>query len=304
MAKRLNLNRLAHFVAIIEAGTITGAAARLGISKAVVSKQLQLLEEDVGTPLLIRNTRHLQPTAAGRMFYEDAKSALTSAYNAYERVQDQDNKPKGVLRITAPVDIGISYLAPFAARFQKLYPDVTFEISLTDSLVDIIEDRFDLAFRIGWLSDSANLAKKLGEFEEVAICSPHTYSKLKITEPKDLETVPFLRSQAFSNKTDWTFNKAKKSQTITTENCAEMNITLALKAYVTNAFCYTIIPDFLVHDELRSGTLKRLLPQWSLRKGGIYTVTPPSRVRSNALQKFLDMAHRKDKAGLWSIGSF
>lgn len=304
MVRRFNFNRLTHFVAIIDAGTITGAAARLGISKAVVSKQLQLLEDDVGTPLLIRNTRHLQPTAAGRVFYKDAKAALTRAHSAYARVQDQDNKPKGVLRITAPVDIGITYLAPFAARFQTLYPDVSFEISLTDSLVDIIEDSFDLAFRIGWLSDSANLAKKLGEFEEIAICSPQTYSKLKIAAPKDLETIPFLRSQAFLNKSDWTFKKGNKSQTITTQNCTDLNITLALKAYVTDGFCYTIIPDFLVRDELKLGTLIRLLPQWNLRKGGIYTLTPPNRIRSNALQQFLEMAHRKDKDGFWAIDSF
>ena len=304
MATRLNFNRLAHFVAIIETGTITAAAARLGISKAVVSKQLQLLEEDVGTPLLLRNTRHMQPTTAGRLFYEDAKSALTQANNAYERIQARDNKPKGVLRITAPVDFGVSYLSPFVARFQDSYPDVTFEISLTDRMIDIIEDRFDLAFRIGWLSDSANLAKKLGEFEEIAVCSPKTYAKLKSKSPSDLETVPFLRSQAFSGKTDWTFNKGKKSETIIIQLAAEMNITLALKAYVTEGFCFTILPDFLVHEELKSGALKRLLPEWGLRQGGVYTVTPPSRVRSNALKRFLDMAHAKDETGLWAIGNF
>ena len=303
MFKRYNFNRMAHFVAIIEAGTITGAAKLLGISKAVVSKQLQLLEEEMGTPLLIRNTRHLQPTAAGRLFYDDAKSALTQAHNAYERIQERDNQPKGVLRITAPVDFGVTYLSPFIAKFQEIYPDVTFEISLTDRMVDIIEDRYDLAFRIGWLSDSANLAKKLGDFEEVAVCSPTTYSKINIKAPSDLESVPFLRSQVFSDKKDWTFSNGKKSETVTIQLAAEMSITLALKAYVMNGYCFTILPNFLAQQEIRQGTLIRILPEWVLRKGGIYTVTPPSRVRSNALERFLEMAHQKNKNGLWAVGS-
>lgn len=302
MSKRYNFNRLAHFIATIEAGTITGAANQLGISKAVISKQLQLLEEDIGTPLLTRNTRHLQPTAAGSLFYEDAKSALTLAHNAYERIQERDKKPKGTLRITAPVDFGVSHLSPFIAKFKDIYPDVLFEVSLTDRMVDIIEDRYDLAFRIGWLSDSANLAKKLGDFEEIAVCSPATFTKLNIKAPNELETIPFLRSQAFSGKTDWTFNNGDKSQIVVTQLAAEMNITLALKAYVMNGFCFTILPDFLVREELKQGTLKQLLPEWGLRRGGVYTVTPPSRVRSNALQRFLEMAHQKDENGLWMIG--
>ncbi|MEM9279765.1 MAG: LysR family transcriptional regulator, partial [Pseudomonadota bacterium] len=156
-----NLNRLAYFVATIDAGTITGAAEALGISKAVVSKQLQLLEDELRTPLLLRNTRRLQPTEAGLVFYEDARSALTHAENAYERIQERDNKPKGRLRITAPVDYGVSRIAPFLARFREAYPEVSVDLQLTDAQIDIIEERCDLAFRIGWLKDSTHLSRKL-----------------------------------------------------------------------------------------------------------------------------------------------
>ncbi|WP_299211779.1 LysR family transcriptional regulator [uncultured Tateyamaria sp.] len=292
MGKRLNFNRLAHFIATVEAGTITGAAAALGISKAVVSKQLQLLEEDVGTPLLLRNTRHLQPTDAGRIFYEDAKSALTQANNAYERIQDRDKTPKGVLRITAPVDFGVSYVAPFVARFQDTYPEVTIDLHLTDGLVDIIEDRYDLAFRIGWLSDSSNLARKLLDFEVIAICSPSTERRLNVKDPDDLATAPFVRSTAFAENTEWVFEKNGRRQVLSTHTVSTMNITLAMRTYVAEGFCYTLLPDFLLKEDLKEGRLKQLLPDWSLRAGGVYTVTPPSRVRSNALQRFLDMAHK------------
>ena len=296
MSKRHNLNRLAHFVATVDAGTITGAAETLGISKAVVSKQLQLLEEDVGTPLLSRNTRHLQPTEAGRVFYEDAKSALTQANNAFERIQDRDKTPKGTLRITAPVDFGISYVAPFVAQFQETYPDVIIDLHLTDGLVDIIEDGYDLAFRIGWLADSSNLARKLMDFELIAICSPSTAARCNIKQPRDLSDVPYVQSTAISNKTEWVFEKDGKTQTLSTNITSQMNITLAMRAYVAEGFCYTVLPDFLLKDDLKQGRLKHLLPDWSLRSGGVYTVTPPSRVRSNALQRFLELAHRKIKS--------
>lgn len=301
MLRRFNFNRLAHFVAIVDAGTITGAAKNLGLSKAVVSKQLQLLEEDVGTPLLHRNTRHMSPTAAGRLFYESAKSAINQANNAYESIQERDNQPKGILRITSPVDFGVSYLSPFVARFQTLYPDVTFELSFRDSIVDIIEDRFDLAFRIGWLTDSANLAKKLGDWQEIAICSPQTYEQLNVHSPKDLEHIPFARSHVFSGKSEWTFNSGKKSQSIDISLAVELNVTLALKTYVTAGFCFTILPDFLVRRDLQQGSLVRILPDWQLRNGSVYTVTQANRIRSNALRLFLDMVHRKDQQGIWSV---
>lgn len=291
MLRRYNFNRLAHFVAIVDAGSITGAADALGLSKAVVSKQLQLLEGSVGTPLVVRNTRHLQPTAAGIQFYEDAKSALTLANNAYERVQDPDKTPQGLLRMTAPVDFGVSYVAPFVARFQETYPDVTIDLNLSDSVVDIIADRYDLAFRIGWLADSSNLARRLLEFKEIAVCSSSTAERVKVKSPKDLADIPFLRSHVFAGKTEWVFESEGQTETVTTRVVAEMNVTLALKACVAEGFCFTVFPDILVRDDLEDGRLVRLLPKWSLRKGGVYTVTPPNRVRSNALQRFLDMIH-------------
>ncbi|WP_299598198.1 LysR family transcriptional regulator [uncultured Tateyamaria sp.] len=292
MSRRYNLNRLSHFVATVDAGTITGAAEALGISKAVVSKQLQRLEEDVGTPLLLRNTRHLQPTAAGRQFYEDAKSALTQANNAFERVQDRDRVPKGTLRITAPVDFGVSYVAPFLAKFQDTYPEVMVDLHLSDGLVDIIEDRFDLAFRIGWLTDSSNLARKLLDFEVIAICSPTTAARANIREPEDLSEIPFVQSSVMSGRTEWVFEKDTQSKAVSPNVISEINITLAMVAHVMNGYCYTVLPDFLLKDDLRQGRLKRLLPDWSLMKGGVYTVTPPNRVRSNALKRFLELAHQ------------
>ncbi|WP_342076991.1 LysR family transcriptional regulator [Yoonia sp. SS1-5] len=288
---RYNLNRLAYFVATVDAGTITAAATQLGISKAVVSKQLQILEQEIGTPLLLRNTRHLRPTDAGLAFFKDAKAALTQANNAYERVLDRDQKPKGRIRVTAPVDYGVSHVAPFVARFQQVYPDVTVDLFLNDMRVDLIEERYDVGFRIGWLKDSSNLARKLRDFEEVAVCTPRTRDKIGAISPRDLIDVPFVLSHALDGQAEWTFSKVDQTETITVNGVTQLNITLAMRAYLMESTAFSVLPDFMVEDDLAEGRLVQLLPDWSMRKGGIFTVTPPGQVRSNALKRFLEMGH-------------
>ena len=284
-----NLNRLAHFVATVEAGTITGAARALGISKAVVSKQLQLLEQDVGVALLVRNTRHLTPTSAGQAFYEEARTALAHAETAFDRVADQGSQPRGTLKITTPVDYGVAHVAPMVARFRRLYPDVTIDLCMTDQQLNIVEEGIDLAFRIGWLADSSNLSRKLRDFEEIAVCSAATLERAQPSHPNALSEIPFAKTYARQSN-DATFTRGDQCCTIALDVATEMNITLAIRAFVMETFAFTILPDFMLEEELTSGRLVQLLPDWSLRSGGVYTVTPPGRVRSSALEQFLKLA--------------
>lgn len=293
MSTRRNLNRLAYFVATLDAGSITAAAARLGVSKAVVSKQLQLLEAEVGTPLLLRNTRQMQPTDAGRAFFDAARAAVAQADLAFDAVLDRDSVPKGRLRITAPVDFGLSHVAPFVARYSDRYPAVEFDLHLGDETLDLIEDRFDLAFRVGWLTISSNLARKLQDFEEIPVCAPETLSSLSLEAPEDLRGLPFIASRAITDRRSWRFARGTEVRTIDLKSHSVMNITIAIRTAVMAGRGFTILPDFLVQDDLSEGRLVRLLPDWSLRKGGVYTVTAPGHVRSSALRTFLSLAHRE-----------
>lgn len=291
MNTRHNLNRLAYFVATVEAGTITSAAELLGVSKAVVSKQLQLLEEDVGTQLLLRSTRRMQPTDAGLAFYEAGKVAIMQADHAFERVMDQENEPHGRLRVTAPVDYGMSRIAPFLMHYSKVYPKVEFEFVMSDATQDLIAERFDMAFRIGWLPDSANRARKLRDFDEVLVCTPQTAVAFAPDVPSDLTAIPFIANTAIAGKDSWDFTRGDVQQSIALGTKIVMNVTMALREAVAVSTAFTILPDFLVESDIASGRLVRLLPEWKLRTGGVYTVTSPSHVRSSALRTFLDMAH-------------
>jgi DNA-binding transcriptional LysR family regulator len=151
MQDATNLNRLAYFVAVIDAGSFTRAAEYLGITKAVVSQQVARLEQEVGTTLLMRTTRRLQPTEAGRMFHARCVSILREAEDALAELAQARSEPKGLLRITAPYDYGTSVIVPVVTAFTARYRDCKVELNLSDKMVDLVADNMDLAIRVGWL---------------------------------------------------------------------------------------------------------------------------------------------------------
>lgn len=284
---RHNLNRLNYFVAIVEEKTITAAAERLGLSKAVVSKHLQLLEEELGVSLLVRNTRHIHPTQAGEAFYLRSKEVLIQAAEAFESVLEKGQTPTGRIRITAPVDFGVFRLSALINNFSQHYPDVEIDLELGDQQVDIVAQRFDLAFRIGWLKDSSNLARKLSDFREVVVCNPKTAKKWRIRKPDELSDVPFIAYRGV-NENRIVFSQNSKRRTVNLHSRATFNVTLAIREAVLGGDCFAVLPCFTVQKDLTTKKLVELLPAWSLRKGGIYMVSPPSRLRTQATRLFME----------------
>ncbi|PWE33377.1 LysR family transcriptional regulator [Maritimibacter sp. 55A14] len=283
-----NLNRVAYFIAVMEEGTITAAADRLRVSKAVVSKQILLLEEELGTALLIRNPRQMHPTEAGQKFYEQGKAAVELAQEAFRLAREGNTVPKGRFRITAPLDYGTLHLAPLVARFVRDHPLISIDLALDDAQIDLVEQRFDMSFRVGWLADSSNLAQKVGTFEEWAIGSPGSASA-GVRRPEDLENLPFVANSALKDHWDWTFRKAGRTKTVSPDARIRLNTSPAILNVVEAGDCFAILPDFLVRPAVAAGTLVRLLPDWSLRSGGIYAVTPPTRYKPLPARRFLEL---------------
>lgn len=289
---RPNLNRLLYFTAILDEGSITAAANRLGVGKAVVSKQIQLLEAEVGQSLLLRNTRRLSPTEAGRQLYDQCSPALTQVATAIDSVSQKDATPRGRLRITAPVDLGLDVIAPMAARFREDHPQVQLDLFLTDDHLDPVAERLDLSFTVGWLRESDHLARKLADFREIVVASPETAATLRVTSPDTLAALPMALNRRVANRPVWTFTRQKEQREVALSPVITANITLGVLQAVRTGRYITILPDFLVTDSLRTGELVQLLPDWSLRTGGIYTVTPAGQIRSNALKAFLAAARK------------
>ncbi|MTI01896.1 LysR family transcriptional regulator [Roseibium sp. RKSG952] len=287
MAKS-NLNRLEYFVAIAEAGTITAAADRMRVSKAVVSKQLQLLEEELGATLIVRNSRHLNLTEIGQSFYAAAQASVAQAEEAYAMVRRGNAEPSGTLRITAPLDLGADYVAPVVAEFRRMHPAVTIELTLSDVRIDPVEARFDIAYRVGWLSDSANIARKLGEFRQIVVASAEVINELGDPDtPSDLSNFPFIEHRALSTPLRWRFS-GQTGETIDVEmkRALSADVTPAIKAMTLDGAGISILPDFYVRKELADKSLIQLLPDWTLPSGGIYAVYPPTQYRSSATQRF------------------
>lgn len=282
----MNFNRIGYFVAVVDAGTITGAAKELSISKAVVSKQILTLEEELGTALLHRNTRHMHPTDAGLRFYEQAKAALNQAEEAYVEVQSGKAVPEGHYRITAPVDYGTLHLAPLLAQFLQDNIGVTIDLHLSDDRLDPVEHQFDLGLRVGWPSDSSNRMRKVGEFEEWVVASPRLAHNA--TEPSHLTKLSFVTNAALNNATMWQFTKDKQVQEITATSPFKLNASPAISRAIAAGTCFSVLPDFLVYDDVAAGRLVRLLPDWSLRSGGIYAMTPPTKYKPLAIRVIIE----------------
>lgn len=285
-----NLNRLEYFVAVVEEGSITAAARRLGISKAVVSKQLQTLEDELSVSLIHRTSRQMNLTETGRQFYQYASNAVGQAKLAFEAARQTQEKPSGTLRITAPVDFGLASVSQAAAEFVDRHKDVRIDLVFSDEKFDLVEANFDISFRTGWLKDSSYLARKLRDFSQLPLCTPGFRDSLAApVELEHLQELPFVENLALPQPRSWTFTKDGEDQSITMQNpVISVDVTLAAKVAVMSGAAFSILPDFAVRDELDTGQLVPLLTQWTLPPGGIYAVFPPSRHRTIAAREFVD----------------
>lgn len=300
MMKKPNLNRLEYFVAIAEEGTITAAAERMRISKAVVSKQLQLLEEDLGATLVVRNSRHLNLTEVGQSFYEAARASVAQAEEAYEVVRQGRAEPTGNLRITAPLDMGVTYVSPVVAEFRIAHPAVTVDLTLSDTRFDPVQSRFDIAYRVGWLADSANVARKLANFQQIVVASPVLIEKIgRPDHPAGLAALPFVEHRALPNPLDWQFlNSVGETCEVQMNPALRADVTPAIKAMVLEGAGISILPDFFARKEIKSGQLIQLFPEWALPAGGIFAVYPPTQFRSAATKRFAELFAERLRSSL------
>lgn len=291
MQEVTNLNRLVYFAAVVDAGSFTKAAEHLGITKAVVSQQVARLEQEVGTTLLMRTTRRLQTTEAGRIFHARCVSILRETEDAFSELAEARADPKGLLRITASFDYGTSVVVPIVAAFTARFPDCKVELNLSDKAVDLIADNMDLAIRVGWLADSSLQARRIGSFKQLLVASPQFTDRIaQLGDPKDLPALPFVANAALREPLEWTFTHDDRgTRTVSFQSGITINTTPAVMEAVRHGGGMSVLPDFLALGEMSSGNLIPVLPAWHLPSGGIYTVYPAARFRPPKVTAFVDM---------------
>lgn len=286
----VNLNRLAYFAAVVDAGSFTRAAERLGITKTVVSQQVSKLEEELKTALLMRTTRRVEPTEAGRLLHARSVIILRDAEDAIGEVARSNTEPSGVLRVAAPNDYGASRIAPLAAAFSRRHSACQVELILSDTRTDLIANQIDLSIRVGWLDDSSLHARRIGAFRQFVVAAPDLAEVINARDPNDLADVPFVANGALKEPLVWHFVKGDfERSTVRMHQRLSINTTPAVLTATLAGGGISVLPDFLVQPHLAEGRLVKILPEWSLPAGGIHVVYPTARFRPPKVTAFVAM---------------
>jgi DNA-binding transcriptional LysR family regulator len=292
----MNLNRLAYFAAVVDAGTFTGAATSLGITKAVVSQQVAKLEEEVGATLLLRTTRSVKPTEAGRLFYARCAVILRESADAFDDVAQGAASPEGRLCIAAPFDYGSAVIVPVATELMRRYPRIEVVLNLSDRTTSPQEN--DLALRVGWLKASSDQARRIGNFEQWLVGAPALSEGLsRLRQPEDLAKVPFVANASLPDPLVWSFSRAAGGQRKVRMRAAiTIDATPAVHAAVLGGAGLSVLPDYLVAGDVATGRLCRVRPDWKLRSGGIHLVFPAARFRPAKVSRFVELLLESESA--------
>jgi LysR family transcriptional regulator, regulator for bpeEF and oprC len=273
----MSLDLVRIFVKVVQSGSFSKAGLHLRLPKSTVSKSVAKLERETGTKLLLRTTRSLTLTAAGRAFYESCLGPMNSIEEAQRSLQGQDSMLHGTLKITAPEDLGNEVIAPAVAKLARRHPSLRFELLFTDEVVDLVEQGFDLAVRIGKLGVSGLKAKKIGEVTLVPVAAPsYLKSREKIEKPRDLLNHDCLSLYARAASAEWTLRSARETVRVPVQTRITANQMSSLLRAATAGAGVAFVPSYFCRRELESGKLERVLPAWTGESLGVSLVSPLS----------------------------
>lgn len=293
-----NLKRLPYFAAVVEAGSFTAAAERLGVTKAVVSQQVARLEREFRTSLLVRTTRKVQLTDVGRALHERCAVILREAKEAFDGLADVSEAPSGTLRLTAPFDYGIAVVVPAIAAFTKRYPACQVDAVLSDQTLDLMSGKVEMAIRVGWLTERSEQARKIGSFRQVLVAPSAMKRRIaRLASPTDISDLPFVANTALREHLRWSFaSDDGKRQSVQVRAAIFLDATLAVREAVCQGAGLSVLPDYVVEADLAAGRLVEALPRWSLPSGGIHAVFPAARYRPAKIRAFVDLLADREES--------
>ena len=279
---RLELMKL--FTRIYETRSLSRAARDLGTTQSTVSKRLQALETKLGVTLVERNTRGLRPSEAGTLYYEQCKRWLAEMEQTEEELQSLRKGARGSLRLSVPLNIGQVQLARIAFSFQRQYPGILIDISLTDQVVDLVADGVDIAIRIGQVGNLAVVARKLARYRPVLVAAPNYLQRRG--SPGNLQELGTHRVLYYGVRPESLSYRGRElvlgpdSQLITTD-------ALVLREAVREGLGIGLLSPWLVQDDLERGTLIRVLPEAEGEEFIVHAVYLPTRRMPARVREFL-----------------
>lgn len=288
------------FAAVVDAGSFVGASEALGLSRAAVSRLVGDLESRLGVRLLHRTTRRLSLTDEGRIFHLRCKAVLADVEEAEAEVGARAGEARGLLKVNVPVTFGLLHLAPLWSEFMARNPGVTLDITLSDRVVDLVEEGFDLAVRIGRLRSSSLIGRRLSSTRMVLCASPG-YLKAHGTprHPRDLASHSVLSYSLFSMGEQWEFTGPDGPVTVKVEPRMRTNSGDTCRQAALQDSGIVLQPCFLVGDDLRRGSLVEILPEYRTIELGIHAVYPSRQHVSPKVRVLIDYLQRALAERTW-----
>jgi len=287
----INIGELEVFVRVVQAGSFSAAARQLDLTPSAVSKQIARLEDRLGARLLNRTTRRLNATEVGSAFYERCARILADMAEAEQAVIDLHEAPRGLLRMSLPLSFGRLHIVPLIPEFLAAYPEVRIDLSFNDRMVDLIEEGMDLAVRVGELSDSSLIARRLAPNRRVVCGSPSYFEQADRPEqPSDLSSHNCLVYTYRALRHEWRFRGPNgDEEMVRVSGRLESNEAEALRASVLAGVGLGLLPLWLVGHDVKAGRLLEVLPDYHVPDSAIYAVYPAGRHLSPKVRAFVDL---------------
>ena len=296
------LTRMRAFIDVVEAEGFSAAARKIGRSKALLSKYVRELEDELGALLLNRTTRQFSLTEVGHTYFRRATEIVREIDNLADTVRDSSGDVRGRIKLTAPRTFSDAPIGQSLIDFARDHPDVVLDIQLDDRFVDLVEEGFDLAIRITRLEDSSMIARRLSPFELRICASPDLIARTGRPEkPQDLTKMPCIVDTNGRWLSNWPFMRDNGEMfSVPVSGPLEVNSPLTTRAAAVAGLGFATLPDFIAKPALESGQLVSVLDEWVPRGGGIFAVYPHRRYLPVKIRLFVDYLaqwFRKHEAG-------
>nr|WP_298147346.1 LysR family transcriptional regulator [uncultured Pseudomonas sp.] len=276
------------FISVLECKSFTAAAEALGLSKQFVSRRMTGLEARLGVRLINRSTRKLNATPLGLAYYERARRILDDVAEAEQLVSLQSASPRGLLRLSAPMSFGTLHLSPLLPGFLQRYPDVSIELDLSDRLIDLLGEGYDMAVRIGVLEDSTLVARQIAPLQTVTCCSPDYLRRRGAPErPADVRGHECLL-YGHSKAVDWSYWIDGRVERIAVRGRLRVNNGELVRDAAIAGLGLAMLPTFIVGAALEAGSLVRVLEAYQLPLAKVFAVYPQHRQASVLVRLLID----------------
>lgn len=291
------------FVAVVEAGSFVGAMDAAGLSKPAVSRHITELEAHLGVRLLQRTTRRLSVTNEGHLYYQHCKELLNGVEEAEAEVRANSSQVKGRLRICAPQTFGAAFLAPLWGRFSAENPLVHLDIILSDRIVDIVDEGFDVAVRItSSMADSDLVARKLAS-SRLVLCASPAYLAVRGTplHPQELDAHDVIAYSYLAGGDLWSFSGPNGQETVRTHSRIQTNSGDTCRAAALANQGIILQPEFTVYADLKKGRLVELMPEYQSLQLGVFAVYPTRKQLPLKVRRLVDYLAQEFQTPPWLL---